>query len=332
MRSSLRTVIALVALAGAATGLAWQVQRDHTDASVLPVARSSALVVVRLPTGPLVAVIAAGGDAPGAVVTIPPSTPLTIPGQGQATVADAAALPGPPAAAAISNLLGVWIPHYAITDGTKLAARIDREGGLMLFEERLSGRGVMSALGGTARLTTWREVLRALLWDADPWRAGDFTEADDPALVARVVTAVGRVEVTALPTSRVPGGALQIDDAKAASMLRPFGRRAATPVPVVVLNGSGVPGGGQGTARPRVSAGVERAAARLIPAGFRIVESDNASSFGHPTTLVVANTVDEQQLAGRAQAALGVGRVSVAGAPSGLSAVTIVLGKDFPPA
>jgi hypothetical protein len=320
MRSSLRTVIALVALAGAATGLAWQVQRDHTDASVLPVASSSVLVVVRLPTGPLVAVIAAGGDAPGAVVTIPPSTPLTIPGQGQATVADAASLPGPPAAAAISNLLGVWIPHYAITDGTKLAARIDREGGLMLFEERLSGRGVLSALGGTARLTTWREVLRALLWDADPWRAGDFTEADDPALVARVVTAVGRVEVTALPTSRVPGGALQIDDAKAASMLLPFGRRAATPVPVVVLNGSGVPGLGQD------------AAARLIPAGFRIVESDNASSFGHPTTLVVANTVDEQQLAARAQAALGVGRVSVAGVPSGLSAVTIVLGKDFPPA
>jgi LytR cell envelope-related transcriptional attenuator len=320
MRSSLRTVIALVALAGAATGLAWQVQRDHTDASILPVARSSVLVVVRLPTGPLVAVIAAGGDAPGAVVTIPPSTPLTIPGQGQATVADAASLPGPPAAAAISNLLGVWIPHYAITDGTKLAARIDREGGLMLFEERLSGRGVLSALGGTARLTTWREVLRALLWDADPWRAGDFTEADDPALVARVVTAVGRVEVTALPTSRVPGGALQIDDAKAASMLLPFGRRAATPVPVVVLNGSGVPGLGQD------------AAARLIPAGFRIVESDNASSFGHPTTLVVANTVDEQQLAARAQAALGVGRVSVAGVPSGLSAVTIVLGKDFPPA
>lgn len=320
MRSSLRTVIALVALAGAATGLAWQVQRDHTDASVLPVARSSVLVVVRLPTGPLVAVIAAGDDAPGAVVTIPPSTPLTIPGQGQATVADAAVLPGPPAAAAISNLLGVWIPHYAITDGTRLAARIDREGGLMLFEERLSGRGVLSALGGTARLTTWREVLRALLWDADPWRAGDFTEADDPALAAHLVTAVGRVEVTAPPTSRVPGGALQIDDAKAASMLRPFGRRAATPVPVVVLNGSGVPGVGQD------------AAARLIPAGFRIVESDNASSFGHPTTLVVANTVDEQQLAGRAQAALGVGRVSVAGAPSGLSAVTIVLGKDFPPA
>jgi LytR cell envelope-related transcriptional attenuator len=320
MRSSLRTVLALVALAGAATGLAWQVQRDHTDASVPPVARSSVLVVVRLPTGPLVAVIAAGGDAPGAVVTIPPSTPVTIPGQGQATVADAVALPGPPAAAAISNLLGVWIPHYAITDGTRLAARIDREGGLMVFDERLSGRGVLSALAGTARLTTWREVLRALLWDADPWRAGDFTDADDPALAARLVTAVGRVEVTPLPTSRVPGGALQIDDARAAPMLRPFGRRAATPVPVVVLNGSGVPGVGQD------------AAVRLIPAGFRIVESDNASSFGHPTTLVVANTADDQQLAERAQAALGVGRVSVAGVPSGLSSVTIVLGKDFRPA
>ncbi len=320
MRTPVRSVIALVALAAAATSVAWRFQRGHTDVSPEPVVRSSVLLIVRLPSGPLLAAIAAGGHEPGAVVTIPPSTPLTIPGQGQATVADAAALPGPPAAAAISNLLGVWIPHYAITDGTGLAARIDREGGLALFEQRLSGRGVLSALDDPGRLATWLEVLRALLWDGDPWHSGDFTDADDPALAARLLTAARRVEATPLPTSRIPGGALQIDDVKAATMLGAFGHGAATPVPVVVLNGSGVPGVGQD------------AAARLIPAGFRIVESGNASSFGHPTTLVVANTVDEQRLAERAQAALGVGRVSVAGVPSGLSPVTIVLGKDFEPA
>jgi LytR cell envelope-related transcriptional attenuator len=242
---------------------------------------------------------------------------LTIPGQGQASVGDAVALPGPPAATAISNLLGVWVPHYAITDGTTLAERIDREGGLSLFEQRLSGRGVLSALDGPGRLATWREALRALLWGADPWSARDFTDADDPALVSRLMTAVGRAEVTPLPTSRVPGGVLQIDDAAATPVLSAFGRTTGTPVPVVVLNGSGVPGVGQ------------EAAWRLIPAGFRIVDSGNASSFDHSETLVVANTADDRLLAVRARAALGVGRVSVAGVPSGLSAVTIVLGRDY---
>jgi LytR cell envelope-related transcriptional attenuator len=320
VRNPVRTVVALVALAGAATGLAWQLERGGADASARLPGRSELLVVVRLPSGPLVAAIVAGGDRNGAAITIPPSAMLTIPGQGQATVAEAAALPGPPAAAAISNLLGVWIPHYAITDGTTLAARIDREGGLSLFEQRLSGRGVLSALEEPGRLTTWREVLRALLWGADPWRASDFTDADDPALAGRLMTAVGRVAVTPLPTSRVPGGLLQIDDATSTPVLRAFGRATASPVPVVVLNGSGVPGVG------------EAAAARLIPAGFRVVDSGNASSFGHPRTLVVANTVEDRPLAERAQAALGVGSVSVAGVPSGLSAVTIVLGKDYRPA
>jgi LytR cell envelope-related transcriptional attenuator len=319
MRNPARTVIALIALAGAATGLAWQVHRGGVEASAGPARRSALLVVVRLSSGPLVAVIAAGGGRTGAAITIPPSAALTIPGQGQANVGDAVGLPGPPAAAAVSNLLGVWVPHYAITDGTTLAERIDRDGGLSVFEQRLSGRGVLSALDGRGRLATWREVLRALLWGADPWSASDFTDADDPALAGRLMTAVGRVEVAPLPMSRVPGGVLQIDDAAAAPVLRVFGRTTSAPVPVVVLNGSGVPGVGQD------------AAGRLIPAGFRIVDSANASSFDHPDTLVVANTSDDRLLAARAQAALGVGRVSVAGVPSGLSAVTIVLGRDYRP-
>jgi hypothetical protein len=317
--SRARAIVALLALAGAATGLVFQVHWSGSGADAGPIPRSSVLFVARLPSGPLVAAVAAGGEDDGSAITIPPSIALTVPGQGEGIASDVVALPGPPAVAAVSNLLGVWIDHYAITDGTQLAARIDREGGLSLFGERVSGRGVLSALAEPGRLATWREVVRALLWTGDPWRAQDFTDVDDVAAVEALLSAAGRVEVIPLPSRRVPGGLLQIDDTAAASALRPFGRDVVEPVPTIVLNGSGAPGVGQ------------EAAERLIPAGFRIVSSGNASAFDHEVTLVVANGPDEQRLAERAQSALGVGRVSVAGAPSGLASVTIVLGKDFAP-
>jgi hypothetical protein len=316
--SRVRSVVALLALA-AATGLVFQVQRWGSSADAPSLERSSVLFVVRLPTGPLLAVVAAGGERAGAAVTVAPSVTLTVPGQGQGTGADAALLPGPPAVTAVSNLLGVWVPHYAITDGARLAARIDREGGLPLFGERVTGRGVLSALAAPGRLANWREVVRALLGASDPWRAADFTDTDGAPTVERLLSAAGQIEVTPLPTRRVPGGLLEIDDDAAATALEPFGRRVPAPVPAIVLNGSGLPGVGQ------------EAAERLIPAGFRVVSSGNASAFDHEETLVVANGADEQALAERARAALGLGRVSVAGVPSGLASVTIVLGKDFPP-
>ena len=70
-------------------------------------------------------------------------------------------------------------------------------------------------------------------------------------------------------------------------------------------------------------------AERLIPAGFRVSISENASSFDHDTTLVVAGTAADQPAAERVQELLGVGTVSVAGVPSGLGDVTIVVGKDY---
>jgi hypothetical protein len=67
----------------------------------------------------------------------------------------------------------------------------------------------------------------------------------------------------------------------------------------------------------------------LIPAGFRIVVSENAATFDHRRTLVVASSPDDGAAAERAQAALGVGTVSVSGAATGVGDVTIVVGKDF---
>jgi hypothetical protein len=316
LTASARAIVALFALVSVAAGIVLQVDRAGSSAEGMSVARSSVLVVVRLPDGPMAAVIAAGGDRPGAAIALPPSVSLTIPGQGEATLGQAATLPGPEAIAAVSNLLGVWISHYAITDGARLAERIDREGGLSPSGEPMNGGEVVAALGEPDALATWREVLRALVSDAGPWRVEDLAETDDAVAVERLLSSAGDAPVTTLATTEVPGGLAQVDDAAVATTLRAFGRDAR-PIPVIVLNGNGVPGVGQ------------HAAALLIPAGFRIVSSGNASSFDHPVTLVVANGPDEEPAAERARAALRLGRVSVAAVPSGLASVTIVLGKDF---
>jgi hypothetical protein len=316
LTASARTIVALFALVAVAASLVLQVDRAGSSGETTSVARSSVLLIVRLQDGPMAAAVAAGGDRPGAAIALPSSVSLTIPGQGEATVAQAATLPGPEAIAAVSNLLGVWISHYAITEGARLAERIDREGGLSVSGERMSGGEVVAALGEPDAVAAWREILGALLRDTGPWRADDVSEADDAVTVERLLSSAGEAPVTTLSTIEVPGGLSRIDDAGAAATLRAFGREAR-PIPAIVLNGNGVPGVGQD------------AAALLIPAGFRIASSGNASSFDHPVTLVVANRAEDQPAAERARAALGLGSVSVAAVPSGLASVTIVLGRDF---
>jgi hypothetical protein len=96
-----------------------------------------------------------------------------------------------------------------------------------------------------------------------------------------------------------------------------FGLPDREVVPVIVLNGSGTPGIG------------ERVAERLIPGGFRLVVSENASSFDHETTLIVVSTKDDRPIGDRVRDLLGVGEVQVAGSASDLAGVTVVVGKDF---
>ena len=88
-------------------------------------------------------------------------------------------------------------------------------------------------------------------------------------------------------------------------------------MPTIVQNGSGEPGVG------------EAVAASIIPAGFRVVLSQNAQSFDVATTNIFANGVDHEADANRAKAALRVGRVRVSQVPSGVGDITIVVGKDF---
>ncbi len=279
-----------------------------------------ALLVVRSDAGPLLAVVAAGAGTRPAAMVVPATVALTIPGQGDGRVQDAVGLPGPEAAVAISNLLGVWIPHVAITDTSRLAAVIDRAGGVEVFRKVQSGVELRRTLDkrGPARALTWRELLAGLLAAAPSWSSGDFLEADDAGAVALLLQDAKGADVMGMPVVRAASGFLRPDEPKLTEAVAArLGGPSTTPVPVIVLNGSGAPGVGQSVA------------VQLVPAGFRVTVSENASSFDHETTLVVAGTAADRSAADRVRELLGVGTVSVAGVPSGLGAVTIVVGTDY---
>ena len=89
------------------------------------------------------------------------------------------------------------------------------------------------------------------------------------------------------------------------------------PIRALVQNGTGSPSVGEAVARD------------LLPAGFRIVLSENAASFDHDTTTITATGADHLDDANTARQALGVGKVQVTQVPSGLADVTIVVGRDF---
>jgi hypothetical protein len=87
------------------------------------------------------------------------------------------------------------------------------------------------------------------------------------------------------------------------------------------LNGNGTP-----------EAGVA-VAARLIPAGFRLVDSGNARSFDFAVTKIVvyANDADAIAMAEHIKDLLGAGEIEVARRPQTSIDVTVVIGKDYKP-
>jgi polyisoprenyl-teichoic acid--peptidoglycan teichoic acid transferase len=89
-----------------------------------------------------------------------------------------------------------------------------------------------------------------------------------------------------------------------------------------VLNGNGVPGIGQ------------QVAERLQPGGYRILLTGNADRFTHETTRIVVYDDSSEQLAiaRDIQERLGVGEIERSGTPQSVVDVTIVVGRDFPPA
>lgn len=88
---------------------------------------------------------------------------------------------------------------------------------------------------------------------------------------------------------------------------------------VELRNGNGMPEAGK------------RAAALLVPEGFRVEVTGNASSFGNPETQIVVygDDVGAAQLGERIRGMLGIGKVVSSARSQTIVDATIILGEDF---
>jgi hypothetical protein len=348
-RRRVRAAIVTVLVAGllasvAGVRAAFVAARDRsssgsTVAPPSPVIEDRLAVIAVRGTPSLAAVIGSRGGAAPAVVALPSEMTFTVPGQGEGTIADAADLPAGSFRTAVSNLLGTWIQHYAAMNRPALGAIVDRVAGIQVDLQDTFDEGDERLGPGPARLTgdevlryldirgphlelRWELVLEGLLRSRPALLPSDFVEVDDAATVIEIVDGVRGAPVQQLPVKDVGGDPHNplIEpnrDALSAFVAAAFGGSPPEPVPVVVVNGSGAPGVGALVAN------------RIVPAGFRVVLSQNAQRFDHETTAVIASGDEHVDEAALARNALGVGEVQVTKVPSGLADVTIVIGKDF---
>jgi hypothetical protein len=322
-RRTAGSVIALLAVIGVVVAVTLSRRgsgEEPTNAApVAPTGSVSELVlfVVETPTDPLVAVVASTSDGESRAVMIPANLPITIPGQGEGLVSDVVADSGRPGQIAVSNMLGLWVDHHALTDLAHLSAVIDRAGGLEIGGVRRTGSETIASLGSGGS-AAWETVVGGLLASGAAWEPSDYLDVDAVEKVSAILGAGGRPVVEQLPTRVSAGGQEEPDDGRIGPVLTTvLGAPSRPVVPVTVLNGSGAPGVGEAVAR------------RIVPDGYRVVVSENASTFDNEETLIVVATESERQVAEHVRDLLGVGQVVVSGPPSGISEVTIVVGKDF---
>jgi hypothetical protein len=315
-------VLVLVAvLATAGTGaLLIARERARTEPEVTQPAPSGlALLVVRADGGSLPVVVGGTGFGTSGALVVPPAALMVVPGQGESSVRDALELPPRQAATAVGNLLGVWIEDHATIEADRLAAIADEVGGIRIGGDLVDGRAVAGMFEASAAgdVVGLQIVMESLLSADVAWSPTDLTDADHPGAVIRMLGAASGAEVVRLEAEEVASGVLRATPEQVSgALVAAFGGPAEEAVPVIVLNGNGVPGIGEAVAE------------RLLPGGFRVAVSQNASDFDHPETLIVVGSPDDVGLAERVRDLLGVGSVSVS-VGSGIAPVTVVIGKDF---
>ena len=309
--------------------------RSDGDGSGASARTDASTIALQVDGGPAPMLAVIGVPASGEPFVMPLSSELTVvvPGQGETSTAGVAALPGDSMRVALSNVIGVWIEHFAVLSLRDLAAAIDSAGGLTVDlpdayptttdvlgpgEVTMTGSQAKSFLAGATddAGVRWEILLTAMLADPPPLARTSVTETDDAEAVNAVMTEARGAEVLDIPTERITATIVvpvypTLDELVSGSLGTP------APVPVIVQNGSGEPGVG------------EAVATRIIPAGFRVVLAQNAQSFDVGTTDVFANGSDHEGEARDVRAALGVGRVRVAAVPSNVGDITIVVGEDF---
>ncbi len=318
-RLALLVLVAVLATAGTGALLIAR-ERARIEPEVTPPAAAGlALLVVTTDAGSLPVVVGSTGFGTSGALVVPPDAIVVIPGQGESTIGEALELPPRQAATAVGNLLGVWIEGHATIEADRLAAIADDVGGVRIAGELADGADVSSMFeaSGAGEVAGLQIVMGSLLSADVAWSPSDLADAEHPGSVVRMLEAASGAQVAALETEEVASGVSranpeQVTDALVAA----FGGPTEDAVPVIVLNGNGVPGIGEAVAE------------RLLPGGFRVVVSQNASDFDHLETLIVVGSPDDVALAERVRDLLGVGSVSVS-VGSGIAPVTVVIGKDF---
>ncbi len=280
----------------------------------------------------LLATVGSGGGRPSAAVVLPPGMTIVMPGAGEVTTEALQDLPGNSMRIGVSNADGAWNDHYAEIDLERFGSIVDRLGGLSVDlqdaysagatllgpgQTQLSGQQTVALLQERADDTgaRWASVLASFLAAQPSLSPTDLADADDAQAAADILGS-GEAQVEMAPTQVVGGSVLiaaqpSFDDL----MAQLFGTPA--PIRAEVLNGNGEPGVG------------EAVGAQLIPAGFRVVLSENADTFDHQTTVIVSDGTENEQAAQTAKDALGVGKVIVSSIASGLADVTVTVGKDY---
>ena len=113
--------------------------------------------------------------------------------------------------------------------------------------------------------------MEALLAADVAWSPADLADAEHPGSVVRMLEAASGAQVATLEAEEVASGVFRADPEQVTdALVAAFGGPAEEAVPVIVLNGNGVPGIGEAVA--------ERLAARRVP----VAVSQNASTSTTP--------------------------------------------------
>jgi LytR cell envelope-related transcriptional attenuator/LytR_cpsA_psr family len=287
----------------------------------------SYMAVVGLPPG-----------RPPVVVAVPGQTQVDLPSGGPKMIEQAGPTPGT-VVAALQAAFDQPIGHYLVTEVGDFENLIDRLGGIsVLLEEPITwegqdfGPGDATLTGGAAALYLetaapqdvtgrWEDVLTGVLGSVGGPNFAQLSlgTTDDPAMVSSLLVRARGAAVLELPTAPIEGSeGIQVDRRALNDMrLSRFPGIGGKLVRVIVLNGNGKPGIG------------DAISTLLAPAGYRVVASQNMSSFDTPVTQVIAATTDFLGQANKVHDLLGVGKVYVGPQPTGIADITIVVGKDY---
>jgi hypothetical protein len=279
------------------------------------------------PGAAFVTILASGGGIEPVALGVPTHTVVSIPGHGLGTVADAART-GDAAlvSTTVQNVLQVGFDAEVATTTADLRTLVDRVGGIDVGSQHFAGKqAIRYLLGGEEELEEleflrWQEIVGGLLGaleDRPDALPGIIPEEALPTFVA---AATSETDVVALPVQDVGAGlARPITDSVSELVAERFvvAGQPGQDVRLVVLNGNGTPGIGEAVTRA------------LVPAGFRLVSSQNAPAFDVKTTTIVASTEEFLDEARLARELLGVGDVYLGDQPTGVADVSVVIGRDF---